>query len=183
MSNGANRAIFLDRDATIIEDKEYSVDASKLTALPGALEGLKKLQNADYLLFIVTNQSGVARGFFDEAALWLYNSLFEIWLKKQGISIAGTYYCPHYPEGIVPGYTRVCPCRKPEPGLVLRAAKEHDVDLRSSWMIGDRAADIGAGRAAGCRSIRIGQTGESDPKADFDAPDLSKAADIILKNG
>jgi D-glycero-D-manno-heptose 1,7-bisphosphate phosphatase len=183
LSDDAKRAIFLDRDGTIIVDRGYSVDASAFEFLPGALEGLKRLHEAGYLLIIITNQSGVARGYFDEASLWLYNAEFAVSMRKQGVAISATYYCPHYAEGAVPSYTRLCSCRKPEPGMILKAAKELNIDLRASWMIGDSPADTGAGRAAGCRTIRIGLSGSDEPPANFDAPDLSMAADIILKNG
>jgi D,D-heptose 1,7-bisphosphate phosphatase len=181
LNEGAKRAVFLDRDLTIIEDMEYSVDASKLKLLPGALEGLKRLREAGYLLVVVTNQSGIARGYFDEASLKAFNAEFVRWMAGKGIALSGTYYCPHYAEGSVPEYAVRCACRKPGPGLLLRAAKELNLDLHASWMIGDRPADIGAGRAAGTRAVRIGRSGSDEPPADFDAADLLEAAEIILK--
>lgn len=175
------RAVFLDRDCTVIEDMEYSVDSTKLRLLPGAQLGMRKLQEAGYLLVFVTNQSGVARGFFDEKALRTFNAQFVHWLGEKGIEVSGVYYCPHYADGTVPSYAIRCDCRKPEPGMILRAADELNIDLRHSWMVGDRPADIGAGTAAGCRTVRIGSSGEDEPPADFDAPDLAKAAELILR--
>jgi HAD superfamily hydrolase (TIGR01662 family) len=100
------------------------------------------------------------------------------------VRFAGLYYCPHYVGGKVAEYAIACDCRKPKPGLLLRAARELGLDLKQSWMVGDRPADVGAGRAAGCRTIRVGngEWAESDPRADFEAPDLAGAAEIILEN-
>jgi histidinol-phosphate phosphatase family protein len=177
------KAVFLDRDDTIIGDMEFSIDLAKLSLLPGAVEALRRLQEAGYLLIIVTNQSGVARGRFSEEALRGFHEHFLRRLERSGVRFAGIYYCPHYAEGKVVEYSFTCDCRKPEPGLLLRAARELGVDLKKSWMVGDRPADIGAGRAAGCRTIRVGDAdwGESDPRADFDTPDLVRAAEIILR--
>jgi len=177
------KAIFLDRDNTVFEDMEFSVDPDKVRLLPGALEGLHKLQAAGYKLLVVTNQSGVARGFFDETRLQAVHKYMVAFLLERGVGIDGVYYCPHYAMGKVPPYARVCDCRKPEPGMLLRAAAEHGIALERSWMIGDRPADIGAGRAAGCRTIRVltGPVPEAgDPTPDFLATDLNAAAEFIL---
>jgi histidinol-phosphate phosphatase family protein len=98
------------------------------------------------------------------------------------VRFAGLYYCPHYAEGKVAKYSISCDCRKPQPGLLLRAVRELGADLKRSWMVGDRPADIGAGRAAGCRTIRVGNAewGASDPRPDFRTADLAAAAEIIL---
>lgn len=177
------KAVFLDRDATIIEDMEFSVDPAELRPFPEAIEGMRKLQEAGYALVIITNQSGVARGYFDEAALKAVNDRLVAMIKNQGIDIEAIYYCPHYETGAVEEYAIACGCRKPEPGMLLRAAEEYGIDLAASWMVGDRPADVGAGRAAGCRTIRV-LTGpapvEGDPEPDAIADDLSQAADIIL---
>ena len=179
----ANRAVFLDRDGTIVKDLVYSADPALLEPLPGVFVALKKLREAGYRLIVITNQSGIARGIFTEAAL---NQLHEIMLKlfrKNGVEIDGVYYCPHYPTGKVERYMRVCDCRKPAPGMILKAAAEHDIDLARSWMVGDRAADIGAGRAAGCRTIAV-LTGDNPPQdedePDFTVADMSEAATAIL---
>jgi D-glycero-D-manno-heptose 1,7-bisphosphate phosphatase len=181
-SEHAKKAVFLDRDNTIIADMEFSTDSSKLRPLPGALEALRRLQDAGYLLVIVTNQSGVARGRFSEEALrGLHEHLLRR-LEQGGVRFVGIYYCPHYAEGKVAEYSIACDCRKPKPGMLLRAVRELGVDLKQSWMVGDRPADVGAGRAAGCRTLRVGNAdwGESDPRADFETPDLAGAAEIIL---
>ena len=179
----AKKAVFLDRDDTIIADMEFSTERAQLRLLPGAVEALRRLQDAGYLLIIVTNQSGVARGRFSEESLRDFHEHLLREIEQAGVRFAGLYYCPHYAEGKVAEYSIACDCRKPKPGLLLRAARELGVDLKQSWMVGDRPADIGAGRAAGCRTIRVGNAEwtESDPQADFETPDLARAAEIILR--
>jgi D,D-heptose 1,7-bisphosphate phosphatase len=180
----AQKAVFLDRDNTIIVDMEFSTDPKQLHLLPGAVEALQRLQDAGWLLIIVTNQSGVARGRFSEESLRGFHEHLLRRLEQDEVRLAGLYYCPHYAEGNLPEYSIACDCRKPQPGLLLRAAREHGVDLKKSWMIGDRPADIGAGQAVGCRTIRVGKAHwtASDPQPDFEAPDLAGAAEVILKN-
>jgi len=174
-------AAFFDRDSTLIEDMEFSADPRKLKPLPGAMDALRRLQAAGYPLIIVTNQSGVARGIFDEPALRAFHEHMLRWFTERGVRITAIYYCPHYAEGKVPEYSVKCDCRKPEPGMLLRAACEHGLDLKKSWMIGDRPCDVGVGQAAGCRTIRIGRaTDPSEPKADFEVADLVQAAEIVL---
>lgn len=178
------RAVFLDRDGTVFEDMEFSVAPEKVRVLPGAVEGLRKLQDAGYVLIIITNQSGVARGLFDESGLQAIHEHMVGMLAERGVRIEAVYYCPHYPEGAVPSYAVKCDCRKPRPGMLLRAAAEHGIDLSRSWMVGDRPADVGVGRAAACRTVRVltgGQPVEGDPEPDFLARDLDAAAEFILQ--
>ena len=179
------KAVFLDRDDTIIADMVFSTDCAGLRPLPGALEALRRLQDAGYLLIVITNQSGVARGRFSEESLRGFHAHLLRRLEQGGVRLAGIYYCPHYAEGTAAEYAFACDCRKPKPGMLLRAARELGVDLKKSWMVGDRPADIGAGRAAGCRTIRVGNAdwGESDAPADFETSDLSGAAETILRTG
>ncbi len=136
------KAVFLDRDGTINEDVGYVCKIEDFEFLPGALQGLKMLQDAGYLLVIITNQSGIARGYFTEREYReLEHYMFEKF-RKSGISVAGSYYCPHHPEGKIPEYRCICPCRKPEIGLFIRAAKEHDIDFSQSFAIGDKLRDL-----------------------------------------
>ena len=183
MRENLRKAIFLDRDCTIIEDMEFSVAPEKLRPLPGALEAMRRMRQAGYALVIITNQSGVGRGHFTEEELRGFHRHLVSWMKKHGVEIAGVYYCPHYANGSVKEYALACECRKPGPGMVLRAAKEMKLDLANSWMIGDRPADIGAGKAAGCRTIRV-LTGPppapGDPAPDFQVPDMISAAKVVL---
>lgn len=150
-----NRAVFLDKDGTIIEDLPYNVDPAKIRLLPGTEEGLKLLSGAGFKLFIVTNQSGIARGYFGESDMCAVENHLRAVMAGFGVSLSGFYYCPHYADGIVPGFNIKCMCRKPEPGLIIRASKEHGIYLRDSWFIGDILNDVEAGRRAGCRTVLI----------------------------
>lgn len=181
----SSRTIFVDRDGTIIEDTIFSTDPAKLAALPGVVKGLARLQQAGCKLVIITNQSGVARGKFTEGELQDFHRHLEAWFAEHGVRFAGIYYCPHYPEGEAGEYVAICNCRKPAPGMLLKATEELNLDLSASWMIGDRPADIEAGRAAGCRTIRV-VTGEppapDDPAPEFTASDFSAAVEHILQS-
>lgn len=179
-------AVFLDRDGTIIEDPGYLADPSAVRLLPSVAEALGLLQKRGFLLVVVTNQSGVARGLMTEATVEQINMTLENLLRAEGVSLAGTYYCPHHPEGIPP-YREACNCRKPGGGLVERAGREHKLDLNSSYVIGDKLVDIELARQMGMPGIlvltgqgRAGLTsGEIQP--DYIAPDLIAAARWILQ--
>jgi D-glycero-D-manno-heptose 1,7-bisphosphate phosphatase len=159
------KAIFLDKDGTLIPDIPYNVDPSKITLQPQMIEGLRLLSEQDYLLIIVSNQAGVARGYFTEAQLKLAMEQLRKLLSEVGIAIDDVYYCPHLPDATVPEYKKICICRKPLPGLLLRAAQEHGIDLSYSWMIGDILNDVEAGNRAGCRSILIDNGNETEWQA------------------
>ncbi len=147
------RAVFFDRDGTICRDLVYLSDPDRLELLPGVTDALRRLQAADFLLIIVTNQSGIARGYMTEGTLArIHDRLHEL-LGDQGIRITAIYHCPHLPDGSRPEYRQSCSCRKPEPGMLLRAAHEHGIDLARSFMVGDKLSDIQAGKRAGCRSL------------------------------
>jgi D-glycero-D-manno-heptose 1,7-bisphosphate phosphatase len=178
-------AVFLDKDGTLIEDVPYCVDPHKLRLLPGALEGLGRLQTAGYQLLVVSNQSGVAHGYFAEAALAAVEARLRALLGAAGIELAGFYYCPHHPAGRVKQYALDCDCRKPAPGLLLRAARELELELARSWMIGDILHDVEAGHRAGCRAVLIDNGNETEWELTaLRAPevivaDLSQAAAVI----
>src|SRR3712207_3425501 len=127
------RAVFLDKDGTLIENVPYNVDPNQIKLSPGAIEGLLSLQEAGYKLIVITNQSGVAHGYFQESALLAVEARLHQLLAAEGIHLAGFYYCPHHPGGVVPEFAIACDCRKPAPGLLLGAANKHNIDLRSSW--------------------------------------------------
>jgi D-glycero-D-manno-heptose 1,7-bisphosphate phosphatase len=178
------RAIFLDRDGTICEDRHYLRRVEDLRILPGVVDALKRLQKKGFQLIIVTNQSGVARGLFSEETLSEIHAALIARLASDGIRLRAIYHCPHLDDepGIPDAGT--CDCRKPKPGLILAAASEHDLDLARSFMIGDKASDIEAGRQAGCRSILLHPPcaeAVAGPDPDWVAPDLSSAADWILQ--
>jgi D-glycero-D-manno-heptose 1,7-bisphosphate phosphatase len=136
-------------------------------------------------VIVVSNQSGVARGFFAEMALGPVAVRLRALLQTCGVPLGGFYYCPHHPEGSIPPYATSCDCRKPAPGLLTRAAREHCIDLQQSWMIGDILDDIEAGRRAGCRTLLIDNGGETEwlwsplRTPHSWAPDLAHAAQII----
>jgi len=143
------KAAFLDRDGVINIDSGYVSRWEDFRFVPGVFEFLRGLVSKGYLLVIVTNQSGIARGLFTEAEYESLTRKYLAELANRGIPIAGVYYCPHHPEGIVSPYARRCDCRKPAPGMILQAIKELEIHPASSLLIGDSERDLAAGRAAG----------------------------------
>ncbi|MCI0463030.1 MAG: HAD family hydrolase [Gemmataceae bacterium] len=179
-------AVFVDQDGTLLEDVPYHVDPDHIRLLPGAAAGLRLLYAAGYRLVVISNQAGVARGRFAEgarAAVW--QRLREL-LADVGVPLVGFYYCPHYPEGSSSAYAQTCSGRKPQPGLLQRAAEEHGLDLTQSWVIGDLLDDMEAGRRAGCRSVLINRGHETEwvlspaRQPHFVASDLDAAARLIV---
>ena len=155
MSGGGRRAVFLDKDGTLIDDVPYNVDPDRIRLADGAAAGLRRLAGAGYALILVSNQSGVARGLFGEAALGAVWSRLAELLEPSGVALEAVRYCPHHPDGSVAPYAARCDCRKPAPGMLLGAAAERGIDLRRSWMVGDILDDVEAGRRAGCRTVLI----------------------------
>ncbi|MDT3405297.1 D-glycero-alpha-D-manno-heptose-1,7-bisphosphate 7-phosphatase [Mucilaginibacter terrae] len=156
------KAVFLDKDGTLIPDIPYNVDPALITIQPDAIEGLQRLQQDGYKLIIISNQAGVARGLFSESMLPAVESCLRELLKVYEISLSGFYYCPHHPEGKVENYAIDCDCRKPKPGMLLKAANKHHIDLKESWMIGDILNDVEAGNRAGCKTILINNGNETE---------------------
>jgi histidinol-phosphate phosphatase family protein len=182
------RAVFLDKDGTLIENVPYNVAPALIRLAPGAEEGLTGLHRAGFALYVISNQSGVARGYFPESALQGVEARLRELLAALGVPLAGFAYCPHHPEGSVEEFAMACDCRKPAPGMILRIAAEHGIDLARSWMIGDILDDIQAGRGAGCRTILIDNGNETewllfpDREPHHQAPDLAAAARLILES-
>lgn len=182
----SNRAVFLDKDGTLIEDVPYNVDPARILLAPGAGEGLRLLAEAGFHLFVVSNQSGVAHGYFEGPALEAVTHRVNELLAAHGVRIEAFYFCPHHPEGRVAEYARHCGCRKPESGLILRAAADHRIDLARSWCIGDILNDVEAGRRAGCQTVLLMnghetewlQTPERRPH--YCCSNLAEAARLIL---
>ena len=179
--------VFLDKDGTLIKDLPYNVNPDLIVLEEGAALGLRQLVKAGFKFVVVTNQSGVAHGYFQETALeGVKQRLNWLLMQSAGASLSGFYYCPHHPQGVVPGYNIACDCRKPHPGMLLRAAEELKIDLSQSWMAGDVLNDIEAGNRAGCRTILINNGHETEWQMgpfripDFIASDLNEAAGIIL---
>ncbi|GAB2523987.1 D-glycero-alpha-D-manno-heptose-1,7-bisphosphate 7-phosphatase [Spirosoma aerophilum] len=183
-----NKAIFLDKDGTLIPDIPYNVNPSQITLYPDTGTSLARLRAFGFKLFIISNQSGVAQGLFPEYKLSkVWDRLTQL-LSPFGAEPDGVYYCPHYPGGVMPAYSQACSCRKPQPGLLLRAAQEHTIDLSRSWMVGDILNDVEAGNRAGCRTVLIDRGNETEwfintyrlPTAR--ANSLMEATDYILAN-
>jgi rfaE bifunctional protein nucleotidyltransferase chain/domain len=143
------KAAFLDRDGVINKDKAYVHLWEDFEFLPGAIDGMLELQNAGYVLVIVTNQSGLARGYYTENEYQSLTNSFRMHLLEQGIKVAGIFHCPHHPDGRVQSLALVCNCRKPKPGLLIQAANELGIDMSSSILIGDKQTDIDAAHQAG----------------------------------
>ncbi len=181
--------VLLDKDGTLVEDVPYNVDPARIRLMPGAAQGVLCLHRAGYALAVVSNQSGVARGYFEETALAAVERRVRELLRDAGVPLAGFYYCPHHPDGSVAAYTRACDCRKPAPGLLLRAIREHGAMPGECWMVGDILHDVEAGRRAGCRTVLIDNGHETEwdqtpaRQPDFVAGDLVGAADVIAAAG
>jgi D,D-heptose 1,7-bisphosphate phosphatase len=156
------KAVFLDKDGTLLEDVPYNTDPANMRLLPGVTEGLALLHTCGYRLIVVSNQSGVARGYFREDDLRPVECHLRDMLAQHGIPLVGFYYCPHHPCARLQEYRVRCDCRKPQPGLLLRAACDHGIDLRRSWLVGDILNDIEAGRRAGCRTVLIDNGNETE---------------------
>jgi D-glycero-D-manno-heptose 1,7-bisphosphate phosphatase len=143
------QAVFIDRDGTISEEVGYINHLSRFRVFPYSGAAIKLLHDAGWLAIVVTNQAGVARGYFSEAMIQTVHKQLELDLQKDGAQLDAIYYCAHHPSVGEPPYRFDCDCRKPKPGLILRAAKDLNIDLNRSWMIGDRYSDIELARNAG----------------------------------
>ena len=149
------KAIFLDRDGTINVEKDYLHRIEDFVLEKGVIEGLKILRDLGYIFVVVTNQSGIARGYYSEEDVILLNKQINEILRKDGINIEKFYYCPHHPEKGVGKYKVKCSCRKPETGMLDEAVKDFDIDRAHSYMIGDNISDIKAGINAGVKPILV----------------------------
>jgi D-glycero-D-manno-heptose 1,7-bisphosphate phosphatase len=157
-----NRAVFIDKDGTLIEDVPYNVNPKRIRLMPGAAQALPILHTVGYRLIVISNQSGVARGYFPEEALAGVEVRLRELLAQAGAPLTGFYYCPHHPDGMVPAYSINCSCRKPAPGLLIHAANEHGINLEQSWFVGDILDDVEAGRRAGCKTILLNNGHETE---------------------
>ncbi len=156
-----HKAVFLDKDGTLVENIPYNVDPTQIRLVDGAIDGVRRLHAAGYRIFIVSNQSGIARGLFPAEAMLGVQACLDSLLADAQVPLAGFYYCPHHPEGRLPEYTIECFCRKPRPGMLFQAARDHGINLADSWMVGDILDDIEAGRRAGCNTVLIENGGET----------------------
>ncbi|MHC4520174.1 MAG: D-glycero-alpha-D-manno-heptose-1,7-bisphosphate 7-phosphatase, partial [Planctomycetota bacterium] len=182
-----NAAVFFDRDGTLVEDPGYLNHPDQVALLDGAAEVLKELKLLGYKTVVVTNQSGVARGIVSEEMLGRIHERLGELLAQKGAALDGVYYCPYHPEGVIPKYCRDSDWRKPEPGMLLAAAKEMDIDLSKSWIVGDSQPDMEAGRSAGCRTILLrsasaGHEESGSEEVDYVAVNIREAANMIKKS-
>ena len=165
------RAVFLDRDGTMIEERGYLDRLDLIAPFPGTAAAVARLRAAGFLVVVVTNQAGVARGFFDEAFVRSAHAHLDALLGPAG-SPDAYYYCPHHPDGVVPGYTRACRCRKPAPGMIEQAAADLGIDVARSFVVGDKWLDVGLANQAGARGILV-RTGYGEAVAAEPPPGLA----------
>ena len=175
------KAVFLDRDGTINKDYGYVYKPERFTFLPQAIRGMKKMQELGYLLIVVTNQSGIARGYYSEQDFMKLQRHMLSLLSKKGITITKTYHCPH-------GTEAGCGCRKPKPSMIKKAGKRFNINLKKSFIIGDKTADIMTGKNASCITILVrtgkaGKDGQYDIQPDFTVNNLYEAAAIMERQG
>lgn len=178
------RAAFLDRDGTINVEVDYLSAPEQLELIPGAAHAIGRLNDAGWFVVVITNQSGVARGKLTEQTLADIHARLDAMLAEHGAHIDAYYHCPHHPEHGEAPYRASCDCRKPAPGMLLRAAREHDLDLTRSWTVGDSLRDLDAGAAAGTRGILVA-TGKPQQLAEesasrFGTADLRAAVEAML---
>ena len=182
----SRKAIFLDKDGTLIPDIPYNVQPELVCLSRSSVKGLKKLMDEGYQLIVISIQSGIGKGFFTENDLLFVEKKIDQLLRKHGIYLSGFYYCPHDADGVVAEYAVECDCRKPKAGLLFEAAQAHRISLSESWMIGDILNDVEAGNAAGCGTILINNGNETEwnmsPERtpDFMVQNINQAADYIL---
>lgn len=156
------KAVFIDKDGTLIPNIPYNVDPDRITIDNETIEGLRLLKEEGFLLVVISNQSGIAKGYFEEKDLeQVWNKISAV-LQMHELSIDAFYYCPHEPNGRVEPYAMKCHCRKPEPGMILTAAAELKIDLSQSWMIGDILNDVEAGKRGGCSTVLIDNGNETE---------------------
>ncbi len=180
-------AVFLDRDGTIIDDVGYLNEPEKVRLLSGAADAIRRMRSAGYRVVIISNQSGIARGLLDEPTLAQIQARLEELLDLEGAGLDGVYYCPYLdgPQAVVEAYRRNSELRKPRPGMLFQAARELNLDLKQSWMIGDSASDVAAGHRAGCRTILVrsnrADSAKDERSATCTVDSLAEAADAVLR--
>jgi D-glycero-D-manno-heptose 1,7-bisphosphate phosphatase len=155
MSSNKKRAVFFDRDGTLSEEVGYVNHLTRFNLLPFTYEAIRLVNESGYLAVITTNQSGLARGYFPEELLEKIHKKMEENLNKNGAFLDGIYFCPHHELGEIDKYRKICECRKPKPGMLLKAAKDLDIDLTESYVIGDKYIDVELGHNVGAKSILV----------------------------
>ena len=173
-------AVFLDRDGVLVEDVHFLKEPGQIQLLPGVPGALRSLQDL-FCIIVVTNQSGIARGLFTEDNLLAIHTDLVNRLSAQGALVDDIYYCPHLPEASIAKYRVDCGCRKPRPGMLLRAGSDWGIDLTRSFLVGDRPRDVEAARAAGVSGIIVGESNSDREPSVAACQDLAQAADLILE--
>ena len=177
------RAVFVDRDGVISEEVGYISDVEHFRLIPKSAEAVKLINQRGLKIIVITNQSGVARGYFSEEVLGHINRKMEQLLSDQGALLDGIYYCPHHPEGTVEAYRVECDCRKPATGLLIQASQEHAIDLSSSYLVGDKRTDIECAHRAGAKGILVLTGYGKDELSQIDSAALAHpeyvAADLL----
>ena len=183
----ARPAVFLDRDGVINQESEYVHRVNDFHFIDGVFDACRQMSQAGFRLIIITNQAGIARGYYTEDDFHRLTKWMLDEFRQHGVEIDDVYYCPHHPVHGVGPYHRLCDCRKPGPGMVLRAAREHSLDLQQSILVGDKASDIEAGRTAGvgcCVLVLTGYPPDNNDlnKADAVFEDLPAVANALVNN-
>lgn len=164
------RAVLLDRDGTLVHPRHYPSRPEDLCIYDGITPHLRKLQSAGFRLVVITNQAGIARGYLTEADLQHMHAYLKSELFKEGVLLDAIYYCPHHIDGVIRELARSCACRKPQPGMLLQAAADLNLDLQRSWFVGDILDDVEAGNRAGCQTILVDLGTESLPGSQVRTP-------------
>ena len=181
MTTGKRRAVFIDRDGTISEEIGYVNHVSRYRVFPFAAEAVRALNEAGWLAVLVTNQAGVARGYFNEDMIGEVHEVLTAELARGGARLDAIYYCPHHPSVGEPPYRLDCDCRKPRPGLLRRAAEEFGLDLADCWMVGDRYSDTELARNAGVRSAFV-LSGYGRGEWEHQRPVWKHQPDLVAEN-
>jgi D-glycero-D-manno-heptose 1,7-bisphosphate phosphatase len=179
--SGGRRAVFIDRDGTISEEVGYVNHVSRYRVFPFAAEAVRALNEAGWLAVLVTNQAGVARGYFAEEMIGAVHGVLAAELERGGARLDAVYYCPHHPSVGEPPYRLDCDCRKPRPGLIRRAAAELDLDLARCWMVGDRYSDTELARNAGVRAAFV-LTGYGRGELEHQSRAWGHRPDLVAEN-
>ncbi len=181
------QVVFLDKDGTLIEDVPFNIQLERIKIVEGAIEALRHLAEAGFKFVVISNQSGIAHGLFEEREILRVRYYLEGILKENGITLLDFYYCPHHPDGSVKRYKKDCLCRKPSPGMIWKARNDHHINLSKSWFIGDILDDVECGRRAKCKTVLINNNHETKWElSPLRVPDaivgnFCEAADFILQ--
>ena len=182
-----NRAVFLDRDGVITQEPpHYTHKLSQLKLISRSADAIRLLNKNGLMIIVASNQSGIAHGYYREEDAILFNQAMKQNLAEEGANIDAIYYCPHHPEAKIERYRVDCNCRKPKSGMLLRAEKELNIDLKHSFMVGDKLSDVEAGKRAGCKTIMVktgygaGELKSNQIECNYVADDLYEAVKHIL---